>query len=98
MIYCSNDYYRRFKLHVHGHSTQQTLFQEERKGGLKSARAHHIYLHSHLKTHVAYLTSVERMCLFCFVGYFYFTGYGPYPGGGTLYSSLSITVPPNRLK
>lgn len=75
-----------------------------RRGGrLKSARAHHIYIYTvttaqWLKTHVAYLTSVERMCLFCFVGYFYFTGYGPYPGGGTLYSSLSITVPPNRLK
>lgn len=89
MIYCSNDYYRRFKLHVH---TDTQLNRRWKWGEVKIALITFIYTvtrHSGLKlTLLISLALKECVCFVLFVT-LYFTGYGPYPGRYTLLFTLN---------
>lgn len=95
MIYCSNDYYRRFRLHVHT-DTQLNRRCFGRKGrGVKIALITFIYTVTRVSglklTLLISLALKECVCFVLFVTV-YFTGYGPYPGRYTLLFTLN-TVP-----
>lgn len=93
MIYCSNDYYRRFKLHVHT-DTQLNRRCFGRRG-VKIALITFIYTVTRVSglklTLLISLALKECVCFVLFVTV-YFTGYGPYPGRYTLLFTLN-TVP-----